>query len=224
MNFSKFVIYNLSLLLICSNFSCINADEQQNTDISEKSIKPERRWQLGNFYFYPDSNKVEKKSDFNLIDIDKYEILKILYYEFIKNKNEKEIKLLWPVEGFTCITSHFDDKENRTSSHGAIDIAGYGIFGASVRAPIDMIITYASYGYNGGYGNLVTGAFQHNGKSYQIYFGHLSKLSATRGTNVLAGSIIGLVGNSGFSTGPHLHFEIRENGQRIDPELFAYDY
>ena len=159
-----------------------------------------------------------------MIDIDKYEILKILYYEFIKNKNEKEIKLLWPVEGFTCITSHFDDKENRASQHGAIDIAGFGIFGASVRAPIDMIITYASYGYNGGYGNLVTGAFQHNGKSYQIYFGHLSKVSTTRGTNVPAGSIIGLVGNSGLSTGPHLHFEIRENGKRIDPLLFVYDY
>ena len=132
--------------------------------------------------------------------------------------------LLWPVEGFTKITSNFYDKEKRTKSHGAIDIAGSGIYGAPVRAPVDMVITSASYGRNGGYGNLVTSAFQYNGKNYQIYFAHLSRLNTSRGANVSKGEIIGYVGSTGYSTGAHLHFEIRENGVQIDPLTFNYNY
>ena len=133
-------------------------------------------------------------------------------------------RLLWPVQGFTKITSNFYDAYQRKKSHGAIDIAGSGIYGAPVRAPVDMVITSASYGHNGGYGNLVTSAFQYNGKNYQIYFAHLSRLNTSRGTNVSKGKTIGFVGSTGFSTGAHLHFEIRENGTQIDPLTFAYDY
>ena len=129
-------------------------------------------------------------------------------------------KLLWPVQGFTKITSNFYDKENRKKSHGALDIAGSGIYGAPVRAPVDMVITFASYGYNGGYGNLVTSAFQHNGKNYKIYFAHLSRLNTSRGANVSKGDIIGYVGNTGFSKGAHLHFEIRINGKPINPRRY----
>lgn len=133
-------------------------------------------------------------------------------------------RLLWPVKNFTDITSGFYDKHERKKAHGATDIGGSGIFGKPVRAPIDMIITSAAYGYNGGYGNLVTAAFQYNSKRYQIYFAHLSRISTSQGLNVSRGSIIGYVGSTGFSTGPHLHFEIRENGIQIDPMSFAYDY
>ena len=149
-----------------------------------------------------------------------------------KNKNGAYIpkfsgnkpRLLWPVQNFTKITSGFYDKYERKKAHGATDIGGSGIFGKPVRAPIDMIITYATYGYNGGYGNLVTAAFQYNNKRYQIYFAHLSRISTSQGLNVPRGSIIGYVGNTGYSHGAHLHFEIRENGIQIDPMSFAYDY
>ena len=134
-------------------------------------------------------------------------------------------RLLWPVKGFTRITSNFKDRESRRSSHGAIDIGrNYGepIIGKPVRAPIDMIITSA--GPCGGYGNLVTGMFEHCGHKYCFYFGHLSKIAASRGVTVKRGTVIGFVGNTGFSTGPHLHFEIRRNGTRIDPMSFPFDY
>ena len=138
-------------------------------------------------------------------------------------------RLLWPVAGFRRITSNFSDRENRKSSHGAIDIGSniinnkrQGIFGQPVRAPIDMIITSA--GRCGGYGNLVTGMFEHKGSKFCLYFGHLSQITAKRGITVKRGTIIGFVGNTGFSTGPHLHFEVRKNGTRIDPLSFPFDY
>ena len=133
--------------------------------------------------------------------------------------------LLWPVQGFRRITSNFKDKENRKSPHGAIDIGrnkGEPIVGKPVRAPIDMVITSA--GACGGYGNLVTGMFEHSGNKYCFYFGHLSKIATTRGITVKRGTVIGFVGNTGHSTGPHLHFEIRRNGTRIDPLSFPFDY
>lgn len=141
------------------------------------------------------------------------------------------LRLLWPVEGFRNISSHFKDTEGRKSMHGAIDIASnysggkkYSIFSQPIRAPIDMVILFA--GKCGGYGNLIIGAFEANGKSYQIYFGHLNSFvdGISKGENVKVGDIIGFVGNTGQSTGPHLHFEIRVNGQRVDPESFAYNY
>ena len=145
--------------------------------------------------------------------------------------DKKHTRMLWPVKGFTRITSHFSDTVNRRSAHGAIDIGSsygpsgrIGIYGQPVRAPIDMVITTASYGGNGGYGNLITSAFECNGRSYVIYFGHLSGIVVSKGNFVRRGTVIGYVGNTGFSTGPHLHFEIRENGKRIDPLSFPFDY
>ena len=142
-------------------------------------------------------------------------------------------RLLWPVAGFTRITSNFTDVANRKHSHGAIDIGSnrgkngkvsQGIYGRPVRAPIDMVITHAANGWNGGYGNLVTGTFIHKNDNYCFYFGHLSSIVTRKGTTVKRGSIIGYVGNTGNSTGPHLHFELRKNGRRIDPLIFPFDY
>ena len=139
------------------------------------------------------------------------------------------LKLLWPVEGFRNITSHFGDTEGRGAPHGAIDIGSnytkngkVPILNKPVRAPIDMVILYS--GWCGGYGKLIIGGFEFNGKSYHIYFGHLNHLIVSKGDNVKMGDSIGFVGSTGQSTGPHLHFEIRVNGQRVNPESFAYNY
>jgi len=140
-----------------------------------------------------------------------------------------KLVLLWPVEGFRNITSHFGDTEGRGAPHGAIDIGSnytkngkVPILNKPVRAPIDMVILYS--GWCGGYGKLIIGGFEFNGKSYHIYFGHLNHLIVSKGENVKMGDPIGFVGSTGQSTGPHLHFEIRVNGQRINPESFTYNY
>ena len=139
------------------------------------------------------------------------------------------LRLLWPVEGFRNITSHFGDTEGRGAPHGAIDIGSnytkngkISILNKPVRAPIDMVILYS--GWCGGYGKLIIGGFEFNGKSYHVYFGHLNNLIVLKGDNVKMGDIIGFVGSTGNSTGPHLHLEMRVNGQRVNPQNFTYNY
>jgi murein DD-endopeptidase MepM/ murein hydrolase activator NlpD len=71
--------------------------------------------------------------------------------------------------------------------------------------------------YNGGYGYNVM--IQHDNGAVTVY-GHSSKLIVKEGQRVQAGDLLGLTGNTGFSTGPHLHFEIRVNGKAIEPMAF----
>ena len=78
--------------------------------------------------------------------------------------------------------------------------------GTPVAAAADGTVIAAKMGYNGGYGNMII--LSHPNGTQTVY-GHLSKLNVSTGQNVNDGDIIGLSGNSGQSTGPHLHFEIR---------------
>lgn len=75
----------------------------------------------------------------------------------------------------------------------------------------------ASYGWNGGYGNMVR--IDH-GNGYTSYYAHCNTLSVTVGQKVNAGDMLGLIGNTGDSDGPHLHFEIRYNGNPVNPYQF----
>ena len=131
--------------------------------------------------------------------------------------------LLWPVPGCNRITSNFYDKFERSHQHNALDItAGVpgAIMGEPILAPANMHITYA--GWCGGYGNHVRGEFTFNGQTYEVRFGHLCSINVSRGQNVTAGTVVGHVGNTGVSTGAHLHFEIRKNSVPIDPASFSY--
>jgi murein DD-endopeptidase MepM/ murein hydrolase activator NlpD len=91
-------------------------------------------------------------------------------------------------------------------------------YSAPVWTPVSAIgdgkIAYA--GYKGGYGKLVI--IRHR-NGYETYYGHLSKIAKNirTGKNVDQGQIIGNVGNSGLSTGPHLHFEVRINNKSVNP-------
>jgi murein DD-endopeptidase MepM/ murein hydrolase activator NlpD len=81
---------------------------------------------------------------------------------------------------------------------------------------MDGKVVYAGWN-DDGYGNLV---IVENGP-YRTYFAHLSKIPVDLGQQVRAGSVIGLSGNTGNSTGPHLHYEVRKNGQHINPASFT---
>lgn len=74
--------------------------------------------------------------------------------------------------------------------------------------------TVTSAGWNGGYGNAIT--IDHDNGVSTLY-GHLSNMKATVGQKVNAGDIIGYVGSTGLSTGPHLHFEVHVNGTPMNP-------
>jgi murein DD-endopeptidase MepM/ murein hydrolase activator NlpD len=86
------------------------------------------------------------------------------------------------------------------------------VVGTPVEATMDGKVTYAGWN-NQGYGNLV---IVENG-DYKTYYAHLSSIPVSVGDSVTAGTTIGLSGNTGNSTGPHLHYEIRKNSVPIDP-------
>ncbi|MDQ3245031.1 MAG: peptidoglycan DD-metalloendopeptidase family protein [bacterium] len=78
--------------------------------------------------------------------------------------------------------------------------------GTPIKAAASGKILFAKYGWNGAFGNLIIIAHP-NGT--QTFYAHQSKLAVSQGDNVAQGQIIGYVGNTGRSTGPHLHFEVR---------------
>lgn len=95
--------------------------------------------------------------------------------------------------------------------------------GLDLAAPVDSPIRAVAGGTvvfadpYAGYGNLVV--IKHNGK-VTTHYAHCNKIEVHPGQHVKAGQIIATVGNSGHSTGPHLHFEVRFDGEPRDPELF----
>lgn len=99
--------------------------------------------------------------------------------------------------------------------HNGIDYAVAS--GTPIHAPSDGIVE--SYGIKGGYGNAVI--LRHN-DSMQTLYGHMSAFAnLSLGQHVQAGDIIGYVGSTGVSTGPHLHYEVKINGQPVNPASVA---
>lgn len=129
----------------------------------------------------------------------------------------------YPVPGFTIITTSFGEVYNLVdpagSAHTGSDIAGADINGTPIYAIQDGVVITSGYS-NYGYGNYVIinhGECVDNNSSYISLYGHCSALVAVEGQTVKKGDLIGYVGTTGNSTGPHLHLEVRENGERIDP-------
>ncbi len=125
---------------------------------------------------------------------------------------------LWPVPGYYNITSGFKWRWGR--QHKGIDISSSGISGKPIVAAADGVVMTATYN-TGGYGNYVM--INHgvnNGASYVTLYGHMTRYVVSAGQSVTQGQVIGYVGSTGFSTGPHLHFEIRVNGTAVDPAAY----
>lgn len=100
------------------------------------------------------------------------------------------------------------------SFHKGIDISGN--LGDDVLAAIDGEVTYAQFN-NGGYGNLIMIKHEDN---MVTYYAHLNEIYVGVGDKINKGDVIGAIGNTGFSTGPHLHFELRVNGEAVDPTTY----
>lgn len=87
--------------------------------------------------------------------------------------------------------------------------------GDPIRAAGDGTVVWA--GWRGGYGNVVV---VDHGKRLATLYAHQSRMAVSAGQPVLRGQVIGFVGSTGFSTGPHLHFETRELGTPVDPQTY----
>lgn len=121
---------------------------------------------------------------------------------------------VWPAPGFYLLTSEWNE-DRGSYNHGAIDIAGGGIYGTPVVAAADGTVVFSSAGgWGGGYGTYLM--IDHGGGVSTLY-AHMSGLAVSQGATVSAGQVIGYVGSTGDSSGPHLHFEVREYGTKVNP-------
>lgn len=128
------------------------------------------------------------------------------------------IPALKPING--RVTSGFGVRHHpiykRRIHHDGVDFSAP--IGTKVYAPGDGIVRYT--GYNFGYGNKIV--IDH-GYGYKTIYAHLSKSIVKAGQRVKRGDIIALSGNTGISTGPHLHYEIHKNNRKINPSGYFFD-
>jgi murein DD-endopeptidase MepM/ murein hydrolase activator NlpD len=140
------------------------------------------------------------------------------YYTLEGNSLRKAF-LASPLE-FSRVTSGFGGRIHPIArewrQHKGVDYAAPT--GTPVRTVGDGVVEFA--GVQRGYGNVIE-VKHRDGKS--TLFAHLSKISVTQGQKVEQGDVIGAVGSTGFSTGPHLHFEFRINGEHHDPLTIAQE-
>lgn len=160
------------------------------------------------------------------------------------NKNRpagNEILGLSGIDGFVTplpgiditehITSYYGTRtlNGQTKVHYAIDISYGGIYGTPIVAVADGTVEFVGSLENGkfmanGYGNYVT--LDHTAENgehiVKTRYGHMSAVTAKEGAEVKQGEVIGYVGSTGYSTGPHLHFEVWLDGARVDPLQFSY--
>lgn len=122
-----------------------------------------------------------------------------------------------PVSGELQATSSFgyrtDPFLGRPALHSGVDLREE--YGAPVRAAAAGTVTAA--GPSGGYGDMVE---IHHGGGLATRYGHLSAIDVAPGQQLAPGDLVGRVGSSGRSTGPHLHYEVRVDGEAVDPERF----
>lgn len=128
------------------------------------------------------------------------------------------IRFIWPCPASSRITSGFGERssptEGASTNHQGIDIGADS--GSSVLASASGTVVIATYSYSAG--NYIM--INHGGGVYTVYM-HCSQLLVSEGQSVMQGQTIAKVGSTGYSTGPHLHFGIRANGQYVNPGSYV---
>ncbi len=129
-------------------------------------------------------------------------------------------QLTWPVPASHNISSPYGYRIHpiyKTKKfHSGIDIAAAS--GTNIVAADSGTVILASYGYNGGYGNYI---IINHSNGMTTRYAHCSALNVSVGQSVSRGQVIGKVGSTGASTGPHCHFEVRINGETQNPQDYV---
>ena len=123
-------------------------------------------------------------------------------------------ELAWPLTGPMMVTSPYGERMHpiigEEAFHRGIDLRTH--YGSPIVAPADGVVLYI--GCKTAYGNMIV--LLHGGGIATVY-GHLWKFTVQPYERVQKGQLLGYTGNTGFSTGPHLHFEVRQNGEPTNP-------
>ena len=152
------------------------------------------------------------------VEPENLELLTSFYEEALKDLDKKlsNLPLGRPHDG--DITSRFGYRANPFTRrgrelHSGVDLSGRT--GQPIKSTANGTVVYS--GYEGEYGNVVK--IKH-ANGYETRYAHLVRATVKTGQMVEAGSIVGLLGSTGRSTGPHLHYEILKNGVKINPEKY----
>lgn len=116
---------------------------------------------------------------------------------------------IWPTTG--VVSSPYGLRWGGSDFHPGMDIAND--MGTPIVATADGVVEYAGWN-SGGYGNMVD--IDH-GNGIMTRYGHASQVVVATGQSVKRGQVIAYMGSTGFSTGPHVHYEVHVNGQRVNP-------
>lgn len=125
---------------------------------------------------------------------------------------------IWPVTTSRRITSNYGGRDTgipgASTNHKGVDIGGVFYDSKVLATKAGVVITSA---YVSSYGNYVVIS---HGKGNTTLYAHMSSRSVKEGDTVKQGQVIGVTGSTGISSGPHLHYEIVENGKRVDPKQY----
>lgn len=129
----------------------------------------------------------------------------------------------WPVPGVTRITSPFgwrlDPVYGGKASHKGVDAADVGILGKPIIAAATGKVSDVQYKTTGYGYNVTLEHVDEDGHTWQTRYCHMNQIVVEIGEQVTRGHVIGAVGNTGKSTGPHIHFEVKYEGTNVDPLL-----
>ena len=126
------------------------------------------------------------------------------------------ITITTPLKGSVYISSRYGEvSSSRSSTHTGLDLATS--LGTAIYPIASGTVTSASY--QGSYGNLI---IVNHGNGVESYYAHCNSINVSVGDTVDTETIIGTVGSTGNSTGPHLHLEIRINGSPVNPQNYLY--
>jgi len=124
------------------------------------------------------------------------------------------VELSWPLSGPMKVTSPYGERLHpiigEEAFHRGVDLRAR--YGSPILAPADGIVLYT--GTKTEYGNMLVVL---HGEGIATVYGHLWKFAVHPYERVTKGQLLGYTGNTGFSTGPHLHFEVRQNGEPTNP-------
>lgn len=146
------------------------------------------------------------------------DVHKLDQYLLDKESFLKSTPTLLPTKGW--ITSYYGPRQshysNRIKMHEGIDIGAQN--GTPIMAPADGVVTYS--GHKPGFGLFIQ---LDHGYGIETAFAHSQSLSAKKGQTITRGQVIARVGSTGYSTAPHVHYEVRVNGTPVDPLYYILD-